>query len=103
MGPPGPGLKSFRATGVTDASGNAVFNLTPAAFVDAPVCEASIQAAAGNQPIDYRITARTPTSCTVHVRQSPVLVVLSLSVLGVSAPLAGATVHLVAHEAGVQV
>lgn len=95
-------LKSFRGTAVSDASGNAVFNLTPAAFGVAPVVAASIQAASSNNPIDYRVTALTATSCTVQVRQSPVLVVLSLSVLGVSAPLAGVTVHLDAFLAGSQ-
>lgn len=101
-GPPGPGLKSFRASGVSDAAGNVVFNMAAASFAAAPVVTAAIQAAVGNQPIDYRVTALTATSCTVNVRQSPVLVVLSLSVLGVAAPLAGAIVHLHAIEAGVQ-
>lgn len=102
-GPPGPGLKSFRGSGVSDASGNVTFDLTAAAFAAAPKVTATVQAAGSNQPIDYRVTALSPTSCTVNVRQSPVLVVLSLSVLGVAAPLAGVTVHLHAIEPGVQV
>jgi len=96
-------LKSHRLTAVTDAAGNATFNLTAAAFAGVPVVAAVIAAAGSNQPIDYRVTALTTTSCTINVRQSPVLIVLSLSVLGVAAPLAGVTVHLIAHDAGVQV
>lgn len=102
-GPPGPGLKSFRGSAVSDAAGNATFNLTAAGFAAAPTVTAAIQAAASNQPIDFRIVTLTATSCVINVRQSPVLVVLSLSVLGVAAPLAGVTVHLHAIEAGVQV
>lgn len=102
-GPAGAGLKSFRATAVTDGSGNATFNLTPAAFGAAPVVTAIIQAAGSNNPIDYRITAVTATSVTINVRQSSVLIILSLSVLGVSSPLAGVTVHMHAMPSGSQV
>lgn len=102
-GADGAGLKSFRATGVTDGSGNATFNLTPAAFASAPVVTAIIQAAGSNNPIDYRITAVTATSVTVNVRQSSVLIILSLSVLGVSSPLAGVTVHMHAMPSGSQI
>lgn len=91
---------AFAGTAVTDASGNAVFNFAAGLFPSAPVCEASVQLAAGQNPTDYRLTAVSATSATVQVRQSPTLVVLSLSVLGVSAPLAGVTVHLIAAPAG---
>lgn len=87
---------SFAGTAVTDAGGNAVFTFPAGLFPAAPVVEASVQATAGANPIDYRVTAVSATGATVHVRQSPTLVVLSLSVLGVSAPLAGVTVHLAA-------
>lgn len=103
QGPPGPGLKSFRATGVTNAAGQVVFNMAAAAFAAAPVVTFAQQFASSPNPIDLRITALTATSCTVEARQSPALIVLSLSVLGISAPLAGVTVHLHAFEAGVQV
>lgn len=91
---------SFADTAVTNASGDAVFSFPAGLFPVAPVVAASYQGAVSNQPVDFRITAVSATSCTVNVRQSPVLVVLSLSVLGVSAPLAGATVHLLATPAG---
>lgn len=95
------GVRAFFAgTAVTDAAGNAVFNFPAGTFAAAPVVAAAIQAAAGNQPIDFRITALTAASCTINVRQSPVLIVLSLSVLGVAAPLAGVTVHAIATPAG---
>lgn len=91
---------SFAGTAVTDAGGNAVFTFPAGLFPVAPVAEASVQAAASSNPIDYRVTALSATGATVHVRQSPTLVVLSLSVLGVSAPLAGVTVHLAATPPG---
>lgn len=90
----------FAGTAVSDAAGNAVFAFPAGLFPAAPVAAAVIQLAAGSNPVDYRIVALTATSCTVNVRQSPTLVVLSLSVLGVAAPLAGVTVHLVASTAG---
>lgn len=90
----------FAGTGVTDASGNVTFNFPAGLFASAPVLSLAIQFAAGSNPIDFRITALSATSATVNVRQSPTLVVLSLSVLGVAAPLAGVTVHAIATPAG---
>lgn len=90
----------FAGTAVTDAAGNAVFNFPAGLFAAAPVLDLAIQFAAGSNPIDFRITALSATSATVNVRQSPTLVVLSLSVLGVAAPLAGVTVHAIATPAG---
>lgn len=90
----------FAGTAVTDASGNAVFNLTPAGFTAAPVAAFATEFAASSNPIDARITAKSATSITVNVRQSPTLVVLSLSVLGVAAPIAGVTIHLIATPSG---
>lgn len=91
---------AFAGTAVSDGSGNAVFTFPAGLFPAAPVVTATYQGTASNQPVDFRVTALTATSCTVNVRQSPVLVVLSLSVLGVSAPLSGATIHLLATPAG---
>lgn len=94
------GRSFFAGSAVSDAAGNATFAFPAGLFASAPIAQAAIQAAASNQPIDYRITAISAAACTIHVRQSPVLVVLSLSVLGVSAPLAGVTVHLFATPSG---
>lgn len=91
---------SFAGTAVTNGSGDAVFTFPAGLFPAAPIVVAGIQAAGSNNPIDYRVTALTATSCTVNVRQSPVVVVLSVSVVGASSPLAGATVHLLATPAG---
>lgn len=90
----------FAATAVTDGSGNATFTFPAGLFPAAPIVSHCIQAAASNNPIDQRVTALTATSCTVNVRQSPIVVVLSLSVVGASAPLAGATIHLLATPSG---
>lgn len=90
----------FAGTAVSDAAGNATFAFPAGTFAAAPVVDVAIQSAASNQPIDFRIVTLTATSCVVNVRQSPVLIVLSLSVLGVSAPLAGVTVHVIATPAG---
>lgn len=90
----------FAATAISDASGNAVFAFPAGLFPAAPAVALAIQLAAGSNPVDYRITALSATSCTVNVRQSPTLVVLSLSVLGLAAPLAGVTVHAVATPTG---
>jgi hypothetical protein len=98
--PPSGQRQFYAGTAVTNASGDAVFTFPAGRFPTAPTVSAGIQFAAGSNPIDYRVTALSATSCTVNVRQSPTLVVLSLSVLGVAAPLAGATVHLHALEAG---
>lgn len=90
----------FAGTAVSDASGNAVFAMPAGLFAAAPVVGLAIQFAAGSNPIDFRVVALSATSCTVNVRQSPTLVVLSLSVLGVAAPLAGVTVHAIMTPAG---
>ncbi len=91
---------AFRATAVSDASGNATFTFPAGLFPAAPVAVATQQFAASQNPIDLRIVTLTATSCVVNVKQSPTLVVLSLSVLGVAANIAGVTVHLVATPAG---
>lgn len=103
MGPAGPGLKTFRASGVTDASGNVTFNLTAAGFPAAPMIAHAV-ATSATGAIDVRITALTATSCTVNVRQSSGIAValLGLTLLGLPAPLAGATVWIVAAPAGWQ-
>lgn len=99
-GATGAGLKSFRGTAVTNAGGNATFDLTAAGFTSLPVVTGELEFPPGSNPIDFRITNLTTTSCTVNCRQSPTLVVLSLSVLGLAANIAGVTVHLHAMPAG---
>lgn len=102
-GPAGGGLKSFRASAVTNAGGNAVFDLTAAGFTAPPIVTGELEFPPSANPIDFRITALTATSCTVNCKQSPTLIVLSLSVLGVAANIAGVKVHLHAVPAGSQV
>lgn len=106
-GPTGPAgtTKSFRGSAVSDASGNATFNLTAAAFAAAPIVALAFQGAAAVNPVDFRVTALTATSCTVNVRVSTGITValLGLTLLGTSTPLAGATIDLIAMAAGSQV
>lgn len=95
------GVRAFFAgSAVSDAAGNATFAFPAGTFAAAPNVALALQSPASNQPIDFRIVTLTATSCVVNVRQSPVLVVLSLSVLGVAAPLAGVTVHALATSPG---
>lgn len=98
----GPARKIFSGTAVTDGAGNAVFNLTAAGFLAAPVAVGQTQAAASTSPLDYRITAISATSCTINVRSSPatVIALLGLTLLGASVPAAGVTVHLHAMDPG---
>lgn len=90
----------FAGTAVTNGSGDAVFSFPAGLFPSAPSVSVAIQAADSQNPIDFRVTALTATSCTVRCRQSPIVVVLSLSVVGASSPIAGVTVHLLATPAG---
>lgn len=101
--PIGPGLKTFRATGTTDASGNVTFSMSAASFAAAPVVAASLQASVTGAT-DVRVTALTATSCTVNVRQAAGISValLGLTLLGVPAALPGVTVHILAAPAGAQ-
>lgn len=79
--------------------------MAAAAFAAAPVVAVSWAGAASSNPVDYRVTALTAASCTVNIRQSTgiAIALLGLTLLGVSAPLAGATVHLIAMPPGSQV
>ncbi|MFC8466002.1 hypothetical protein [Streptomyces sp. NPDC057250] len=88
----------YAATAVSDASGNATFTFTPA-FPAAPVVSVGL-ATTNTNATEARVTALSASSCTVNVRQSPGVVVLGISVLQVPQPLTGATVHLLAIEAG---
>lgn len=96
------GRPVFAATGVTDAAGNVTFAIPAGLFPAAPTVTAALQAAASASPIDYRITALSATSCTINVRQSlaTVIALLGLTLLAASAPLAGATIHVIATPAG---
>jgi len=91
---------AFAGTAVTDASGNATFSFAAGLFPAAPVVTGTAQFAASQNPLDLRIVTLTATSCVINVKQSPTLVVLSLSVLGIAANIAGVTVHLLASPAG---
>lgn len=88
----------FAAKAVSDASGNVVFAFTPA-FASAPVVSVGLETTNTNAT-EARVTALSASSCTVNVRQSPGVVILGISVLQVPQPLVGATVHLIAVEAG---
>lgn len=96
----GSGRAFFAGTAVSSAGGDAVFNFPAGTFAVAPVVDAAIQFPDSPNPIDFRVIALTNLSCTIRVRQSPALIILSLSVLGISVPLAGVTVHLIATSAG---
>lgn len=91
---------TFAGTAVTNASGDAVFTFPVGLFSSPPVADASVQTPDSQNPIDFRIIGLTATGCTVRCRQSPVLVVLSQSVIGASSPVAGVTVHVVATPSG---
>ncbi|WP_030236772.1 hypothetical protein [Streptomyces sp. NRRL S-350] len=88
----------YAGTAVSDGSGNATFTFTPA-FPAAPVTSVGL-ATTNNNVTEARVTALSGASCTVNVRQSPGVVILGISVLQVPQPLSGATVHLLAIEAG---
>lgn len=91
---------SFAGTSVTDSSGNATFSFAAGLFPAAPVVTGTAQFPASQNPLDLRIVTLTATSCVINVKQSPTLVVLSLSVLGIAANIAGVTIHLLASPAG---
>ena len=91
----------FAGAAVSDASGNATFTFPAGLFPAPPVVSTAVQFPASQNPLDYRVTTLTATSCVVNVKQSPTLVVLSLSVLGLAANIAGVTVHLLAVPKGV--
>ena len=88
----------FAGAAVSDASGNAVFTFTPP-FAVPPIVNQAVVTTNANAT-EARVVALSASSCTVNVRQSPGVVVLGLSVLQVPGPLAGATVHLHAVDAG---
>lgn len=88
----------FAGKGVSDAAGNTVFTFTPP-FAVAPVVSVGLETTNANAT-EARVTALSASSCTVNTRQSPGVVILGISVLQVPQPLAGATVHLLAIEAG---
>jgi len=96
--PPAPARRVFAATGVSDAAGNVTFTFVPP-FAATPVVSQAVQTANTNTT-EARITALSASSCTVNVRGSAILVVLGINVLGAPLPLAGATIHLRATEAG---
>lgn len=92
----------YAATGVTAASGDVTFTFPVGFFAVAPVVDIAYQGAAAVNPVDFRITALTATSCTVNVRISIGITValLGLTLLGTSTPLSGAIIHLIATNPG---
>lgn len=88
----------FAASGVSNGSGDVVFTFSPP-FSAVPKVAQALETTNANA-VEARVTALSASSCTVNVRTSAVVVVLGINVLGAPAPLAGATVHLHAIEAG---
>jgi hypothetical protein len=86
------------AKGVTDSSGNVTFNFSPA-FATVPVVAHSLESSS-TSTTEARITAVSASSVTFNARGSAIVVVLSINVLGAPVPLAGATIHMLAIEAG---
>lgn len=95
--------RTFTATAVSDAAGNATFAFPAGLFTAPPVVSVAFQGAASASPVDYRVTALTAAGATINVRQSlaTVVALIGLTILAASAPLAGATIHLIAVAAGV--
>lgn len=88
----------FSGSGVTDGSGNITFTFTPP-FMAVPVVTQSLTTANANAT-EARITALSTSSCTVNARQSPSVTILGISVLQTPGPLSGATVGIIAVDAG---
>lgn len=101
QGPPGPGLKSFRGTGVTDADGSVTFNMATATFAAAPVITHAVQTALADLT-ECRISALSAASVTFNVRRSPAITLLGVAVVQAPQPAAGVTVHCHAVEPGTQ-
>ncbi|WP_309317389.1 hypothetical protein [Streptomyces salinarius] len=81
-----------RATGVTDASGNAVFNWPAGVFSAPPVVTVALQGPAGFR--SHTVTANSATATTVNVQGSPVVSLLGIQILAAATPAAGITVHV---------
>lgn len=89
----GGATKSFRGSAITNASGIATFNLTPAGFAAAPIVVASVQGPVSPDTLDVRITAVTTTSATIRLEP----------INGPATNAAGVTVNLIAMPPGSQV
>lgn len=87
----GPGPRVERASGVTDGSGNVIFNWPPGAFSAPPVVTVTLQGPVGFR--SHTITANSATSTTVHVLGAPVVTLLGIQILAASIPAAGVMVH----------
>ncbi|MER6828891.1 hypothetical protein ABT352_23120 [Streptosporangium sp. NPDC000563] len=88
----------FAATGITNASGNVVFNFNPA-FTGVPVITHATQTGVADLT-ECRITSLSASSVTFNVRRSPAVTLLGISVVQVPQPASGVTVHCMAVEAG---
>lgn len=98
VAPQGSTRRIYSSTGTTDGSGNVSFTFSPA-FSGNPVIAASLQTTITDLT-DIRVTAVSPSSCTVNVRRSAVVVVLGINVLQAPTSYSGGVVHLHAVEAG---
>lgn len=84
--------------GVTDANGTVTFAFNPP-FAAAPVVTNAVETGTADAT-ECRISALSASSVSFVARRSPAVTVLGISVLSASVPLAGATVHATAMEAG---
>lgn len=88
------GRAMYAATGVSDASGNVTFTFPVGLFAVAPVAASAVNTAITDLT-ECRMTAISNVSATFNVRRSPAITValLGLTLLQVSQPAAGVTVH----------
>lgn len=92
--------KQFAAIGVTDASGNLVFNITAGGFTSIPVASLQVQAPAAPNVHEIKIISVTLTAVTVKVTVAVPVVVNTVSVLAEPVNASGVTIHLICQEAG---
>lgn len=87
---------SISAIKTTDANGDATFNIPAGTFTTGVTLQATVQMAASSTALDVRIRSATATQVIVRVTQSAGIniTLLGLTLLGVPAPVSGATVHL---------
>lgn len=97
-----PRLKSFRASGVTDGSGNVTFDMTAAGFSAVPIVS-SVLFNAPTDATECRVTAISATSVTFNARRAPGVIILGIGVLGAAVAASGVTVNVLAFPAGSQV
>lgn len=85
--------RTWRGTAVTDAAGNATFNLT--GFTVPPkVTTALADPTPTGTVTDTTVVTLTASQVVVNVRRSNGVTVLGINVLGAPIPVQGVTVHL---------